>query len=59
MDELYSAMAPLRRNINREEVGKAGMFLLSDLASGITGENLHVDAGFHVMGAPTPEVSGR
>ena len=52
MDQLYSSMAPLRRNIDREEVGKAGMFLLSDLASGVTGENLHVDAGFHIMGAP-------
>lgn len=58
MENLYSAMAPLRRNIDREEVGKAGMFLMSDLASGITGENVHVDAGFHIMGAPTPEVSG-
>jgi len=52
MDKLYSMMAPLRRNIDREEVGKAGMFLLSDLASGVTGENLHVDAGFHIMGSP-------
>jgi len=52
MDKLYSMMAPLRRNINREEVGKAGMFLLSDLASGVTGENMHVDAGFHIMGSP-------
>ncbi len=52
MDKLYSTMAPLRRNIDREEVGKAGMFLLSDLASGVTGENLHVDAGFHIMGSP-------
>lgn len=57
MDKLYGAMAPLRRNITAEEVGKAGMFLLSDLASGITGENVHVDAGFHVMGAPTDELT--
>lgn len=56
MDRLYSTMAPLRRNITREEVGKAAMFLLSDLASGITGENVHVDAGFHVMGAPGEDV---
>ena len=42
----------MRRNITAEEVGKAGMFLLSDLASGVTGETLHVDAGFHIMGAP-------
>lgn len=57
MDDLYSAMAPLRRSIDREEVGKAGMFLLSDLASGITGENMHVDAGYHIMGAPTEELT--
>ena len=57
MDKLYSSMAPLRRNIDREEVGKAGMFLLSDLASGITGENVHVDAGFHIMGSPPADFS--
>ncbi|MBV8231851.1 MAG: enoyl-ACP reductase, partial [Planctomycetaceae bacterium] len=42
---LYEAVSPLGRNITREEVGAAGMFLLSDLASGITGEILHVDCG--------------
>lgn len=42
--------APLRRNINQEEVAKASAFLLSDLASGITGETIHVDAGYHIMG---------
>ena len=40
------------RNITREEVGSAGMFLLSDLASGITGEIMHVDCGYNVMGSP-------
>ncbi|HWE36061.1 MAG TPA: enoyl-ACP reductase [Isosphaeraceae bacterium] len=49
---LYEAVAPLGRNVEREEVGKAGMFLLSDLASGITGEVLHVDCGYNVMGSP-------
>ncbi|MBV8554120.1 MAG: enoyl-ACP reductase [Planctomycetaceae bacterium] len=49
---LYEAVAPLGRNITREEVGAAGMFLLSDLASGITGEILHVDCGYNVMGSP-------
>ncbi|MFP6763253.1 MAG: enoyl-ACP reductase [Planctomycetaceae bacterium] len=52
MLQLYETFSPMRRNIDPEEVGKTGMFLLSDLASGITGENVHVDAGFHVMGAP-------
>jgi enoyl-[acyl-carrier protein] reductase I len=49
---LYEAVSPLGRNIEREEVGAAGMFLLSDLASGITGEILHVDCGYNVMGSP-------
>jgi enoyl-[acyl-carrier protein] reductase I len=49
---LYTSVAPLGRNITREEVGAAGMFLLSILASGITGEILHVDSGYNVMGSP-------
>jgi enoyl-[acyl-carrier protein] reductase I len=46
----HAEKAPLRRNITREEIGSAGLFLLSDLASGITGETLYVDAGYNVMG---------
>ncbi|MEM6310735.1 MAG: enoyl-ACP reductase FabI [Pseudomonadota bacterium] len=42
--------APLRRNVTIEDVGKSALFLLSDLGSGTTGENLHVDAGYHVVG---------
>ncbi|MCB1391163.1 MAG: enoyl-ACP reductase FabI [Rhodobacteraceae bacterium] len=42
--------APLRRNVTQEEVGKAALYLLSDLGSGTTGETLHVDAGYHVVG---------
>jgi enoyl-[acyl-carrier protein] reductase I len=49
---LYEAISPLGRSIDREEVGAAGMFLLSDLASGITGEILHVDCGYNIMGSP-------
>lgn len=49
---LYEAVSPMGRNIEREEVGAAGMFLLSDLASGITGEVLHVDCGYNIMGSP-------
>lgn len=52
MLQLYETLSPLRRNVEPDEVGKTGMFLLSDLASGITGETLHVDSGFHIMGAP-------
>ncbi len=42
--------APLRRNIDQDEVGDASMFLLSGLSRGITGEVLHVDAGYHILG---------
>jgi len=49
---LYEAVSPLGRNITREEVGAAGMFLLSDLASGISGEIMHVDCGYNAMGSP-------
>ena len=50
--DLYEAVAPLGRNIRREEVGSAAMFLLSDLASGMTGEIMHVDCGYSIMGSP-------
>lgn len=43
-------VAPLRRNVSAEEVGQAAAFLCSDLASGITGEIVHVDSGYHVVG---------
>ncbi|NQD66513.1 enoyl-ACP reductase FabI [Bacillus haikouensis] len=42
--------APLRRNTTQEEVGDTAVFLFSDLSRGITGENLHVDSGYHVLG---------
>ena len=42
--------APLKRNVTIEDVGRAGLFLLSDLGSGVTGEVLHVDAGYHTVG---------
>ena len=42
--------APLRRNVTIEDVGGAGLYLLSDLASGVTGEIHHVDAGYHTVG---------
>lgn len=41
---------PLRRNVTIEEVGNAGAFLCSDLASGITGDILYVDTGYHILG---------
>ncbi len=42
--------SPLRRNVTIDDVGGAGLYLLSDLASGVTGETHHVDAGYHVIG---------
>ena len=42
--------APLRRNVTIEDVGGAALYLLSDLASGVTGEVHHVDAGYHLVG---------
>ena len=42
--------APLRRNVTIEDVGGAGLYLLSDLSSGVTGETHHVDAGYHLVG---------
>ncbi len=42
--------SPLRRNITLDDVGGAALFLLSDLSAGVTGEVLHVDAGYHVVG---------
>ena len=42
--------APLRRNVTIEDVGGAGLYLLSDLSSGVTGEVHHVDAGYHTVG---------
>lgn len=50
----FSEVAPLGRNITHEEVGQLGLYLLSPLASGITGEVVYVDAGFHAMGMELP-----
>jgi enoyl-[acyl-carrier protein] reductase I len=49
---LYERMAPMGRNITQDEVGKAGAWLLSKDSFGITGEILHVDAGYNIMGSP-------
>ena len=47
--------APLHRNVTIEDVGKSGLYLLSDLGSGVTGEVHHVDCGYHVVGMIAPE----
>jgi enoyl-[acyl-carrier protein] reductase I len=46
--------APLRRNVLLEEVGSSGLYLLSDLALGVTGEIHHVDGGYNKVGIPSP-----
>ena len=47
--------APLRRNVTIEDVGGAGLYLLSDLAAGVTGEVHHVDCGYHTVGMKNPD----
>jgi enoyl-[acyl-carrier protein] reductase I len=49
---MYEHMSPLGRNITHEEVGRTGAFLLSDFSDGITGEVMHVDGGYNIMGSP-------
>jgi enoyl-[acyl-carrier protein] reductase I len=46
--------APLQRNVELEEVGGAGLYMLSDLSKGVTGEIHHVDCGYHVVGMKNP-----
>jgi Enoyl-(Acyl carrier protein) reductase len=45
----------LRRNVTIEEVGEAGVYLLSDMSRGVTGEVHHVDAGYHIVGMKHPD----
>jgi enoyl-[acyl-carrier protein] reductase I len=47
--------SPMERNVGLEEVGGAGMYLLSDLSTGVTGEVHHVDCGYHVIGMKNPK----
>jgi enoyl-[acyl-carrier protein] reductase I len=47
--------APLRRNVTIEDVGDAGVYLLSDMSRGVTGEVHHVDAGYHIVGMKHPD----
>ncbi|MBV8661579.1 MAG: enoyl-ACP reductase FabI [Hyphomicrobiales bacterium] len=48
------ANAPLRRSVTIEEVGETAVYLLSPMSRGVTGEVLHVDAGYHVVGMKNP-----
>jgi enoyl-[acyl-carrier protein] reductase I len=47
--------SPLRRNVTIEEVGGAGLYLLSELSGGVTGEVHHVDSGYHMVGMKNPD----
>lgn len=52
--------SPLRRNVTLDDIGGAGMYLLSDLSSGVTGENHHVDCGYNIVGmkaVDAPDIS--
>jgi enoyl-[acyl-carrier protein] reductase I len=53
IDEMFAHVerkAPLHRNIDGDEVGRTAVYLLSDLSSGVTGENIYVDSGFNTVG---------
>jgi len=51
-------VAPLRRNVVLDDVGGAGLYLLSDLSGAVTGEVHYVDCGFNTVGMPTPPENG-
>lgn len=57
MLRLTEQVAPLRRNITQDDVANSCVYLLSELGSGVTGEVLHVDSGYHVLGMAAPEES--
>jgi enoyl-[acyl-carrier protein] reductase I len=50
MLEYHRTHAPMRRTTDQEEVGDTALYLVSHLSRGVTGEVIHVDGGFHVMG---------
>jgi enoyl-[acyl-carrier protein] reductase I len=46
--------SPMRRNVDQDEVGRTALWMASDLSSGVTGEVVYVDAGYHILGMPEP-----
>jgi enoyl-[acyl-carrier protein] reductase I len=52
MIDYTSKVAPMKRNIEGQDVGDSSLYLLSSLSNGVTGEVLHVDCGYSIMGAP-------
>jgi enoyl-[acyl-carrier protein] reductase I len=57
MHSQFKNFAPLRRNVTIEDVGHAALYLSSNWAAGVTGEVHYVDAGYNVIGVPSPEGS--
>ena len=51
----FADVAPLRKNITIEDVGKTALWLASDLSSAVTGEVIYVDGGFNILGVPLAE----
>ena len=51
--------SPLRRNVTIEQVGSAGLYLLSDMGAGVTGEVHHVDSGYHTVGMVAVDSAGQ
>ena len=52
--------SPLKRNVSQDDVGGAGVYLISDLSTGVSGETHHVDCGYHVVGmkaVDAPDIS--
>jgi enoyl-[acyl-carrier protein] reductase I len=58
MHAQFKNLAPLRRNVNKDDIGNSALYLCSDLAAGVTGEIHYVDAGFSVVGVRSPEDGG-
>lgn len=52
MIDFSAKVCPLKRNVDGDDVGGTALYLLSDLASGVTGETIHVDCGYSIMGVP-------
>ena len=50
MKRVHAERSPMGRNITADEVAKTALYLCSDMSSGVTGEILHVDTGYNVMG---------
>src|SRR5699024_477867 len=50
INKMIEEKSPLRRNLDEVQVGDAQLFFMSDLSRGVTGEVLHVDSGYHIMG---------